>query len=625
MAIGSFGIVRLPPRATVAVEALGGGFGGCASAPSTAIVNALEEVVQRADSGDVVSLSFGSSSFGMEVDMKIGELSRRGVVVLASTGNEASDRILSPASSPGAISVGGLDLIGIDVKWRGVIAGTGSNGRAGEVDFYGPSEEVPAPRDNSTTAFGTSNGTSLACPLVAGLAYYQLATSNFGGIPTSMLRERVEELLRTDATIRQLDQIVVPHTPTRPLYGSSRLVPGARLDLSSTSSDVSGLWLVGRRTAGPLALRVPTAGSTSEPDVTRTQVVEQSSEVGSRCGAVAAGLDQVTLGCWSANVGGQLRLYAIDGEGVDSAARFEQALTLGSQYPLSVAVDHLDSATEPAETTAVRIAVVAGIEGSSEYGNPVFGSGRSVAVARRRVDQTWDLQLVSIGIPTSTYSLETISALACRTSGDCEAYALITRTRTGVYPDTDAVQLWRVQFNVDPFVAVAPATLVAERSEPGAFYSCHVPNWAYSLGLTPVGLSVDGADGPIRWSFAYVRRATGFWGAECGFDYRVRVATQPMASLDVDVGRRGEDWSGPFGALSRGAFSRTGLVLASVWDPTIRDFRSEFVSTIRTIHGRGSAAAPDGLRHIQHSLYGDDALGVFNWGADEWSVARIRP
>lgn len=622
MLVGTAGIVRLPPQQTVAVAALGSGSASCIAGTESQIVRGLLEVQRVAEAGDILSLSFGSNQVGMMLEMKVNELSELGLVVFAATGNALGQPVLSPASATGVLAVGGLDESGNDQLWVG-LPGQGSSGSPGEVDFYGPADEVPAPNDSSPFAIATTFGTSLATPLVAGLGYYQVVTSSLSGVTTADFRSRIAERLRATATIRTANQVVVPFTPTRPLFDSPEPVPNGALLLASTASDGSGTWLVGKRTSDASILRVPTGttASPTAPNLAATQVVFAGGE-NARCEAVAAGLENALVGCWSPALQGHLRSYRVDSQNDVTFAVEDGITTIGQHYPLAVAVDHLDGPTQISETTSVRTALQISLNGVNSIGNPVFGTQISLAVVRRGANQADTLVTVPLGLSGSAYSTNAALALNCHSNGDCDSYALLTRwDATGTV--TNAVEFWRLKFSREAHLPVGAPSLVAERVDSGQFYNCHVSGWAYSLGLRAVAISVDNADssqGNSRWSFVYNREATGFWGMSCGFDSSVRVATQ-ASGPDVAVGRRGESWSSP----SRGAFSRSSLVVSSVWDPGIHDFQTEFRSTIRTLHPRDRAPAVLNFRRVQHSLYGDDAIGLYSPDGEHWSIARVRP
>ncbi len=254
-----------------------------------------------------------------------------------------------------------------------------------------------------------------------------------------------------------------------------------------------------------------------------------------------------------------------------------------------------------------------------------------LVVARERNNGTWTTGPVVLGDLSIGYQSKVALALNCpfgdNLPTDCDAFALIARS------DGTAVQLWQLRFVSDPDTqAVLPTPiLVAERTAVGPFSTCFVPGWAWGDGLAVAGISVDNPTGMFgpptsRWSFAYNRLGTGYFtsasgSSQCGFDSTTYVVNSAAPRFDV-VGRRGEYWWG----FSWGAYSRTGLALTSVWNPDTGQLQSEVRSTIRTLHPRGSALlANQNTYVIQHSLYGDDAVGLSTTDGTTWSIQRVQP
>ncbi len=124
------------------------------------IVAGYDGVMYAASNGaDVINLSWGSlqrSSVGAEI---IGFAVEMGVVVVASAGNEGSERVVYPAAYPEVIAVGSIDL----------------DGRKSIFSNYGPSVDITAPGNviystvlNDT--YGLMGGTSMSAPVVSALA-----------------------------------------------------------------------------------------------------------------------------------------------------------------------------------------------------------------------------------------------------------------------------------------------------------------------------------------------------------------------------------------------------------------------------------------------------------------------
>lgn len=628
MLVGFAGTVRVVPRDTVHVAGLGQGGSGtgttCTQATEDQVIEALRVVAMAAEDKDILSLSFGSERFGMKLDMQVRQLVDRGIQVFAATGNERRLSLYPPASVPGAFAVGGIQNTGADDKYWDPDGEQGSNGEGPAVDFHGPAYQVEVPRDSSTQAMGQGKGTSLATPLVAGIAFYQILSSNLAGVSPPDLRDRVDAALRTTATVRPT-QIVVPFTPTSPVLAPVQSVPRQIL-LTAAANDDRSTWLAGyRTTAGSGALlRVPTGTATDPraPNASATNVV-WGGGANAQCRAVAASTNFAAAGCWSTLEQGRLRLYSVDSE---NNVQETAAIALDG-VPIAVAVDVEDPESTFAANARVRVALVQPLLSIGPTGNPSTTNEMKLGVARQDTNGTWVVGTVGLGSSPVGYLGQAALALNCPRGDngdlptDCDAFALIARA------NGSAVELWKLSFSSSLSQPVlGTPVLVAERVDTGPFSTCFIPGWAWSEGLSVVGLSVDnatntGSTQTSRWSFAYNRIGTGYFGTQCGFDSFARVANNSSPIFDV-TGPRGEAWS----QFSWGATSRTGLALTSIWDPATAQFSNGLRSTIRTLHPRGAAPIPNAnIRLLQHSSYGDDATALSSADGISWSIQRVQP
>jgi hypothetical protein len=97
----------------------------------------------------------------------------RGIVVVNAAGNEGFDAnhntLLAPADGDSVIAVGAADSVGVRVSFSSVGPTTDVPARI-KPDIAARGVLVRCARSTSTTAYGRSSGTSLACPLAAGVA-----------------------------------------------------------------------------------------------------------------------------------------------------------------------------------------------------------------------------------------------------------------------------------------------------------------------------------------------------------------------------------------------------------------------------------------------------------------------
>jgi len=124
------------------------------------VVSGFDAVLYAASNGaDVINLSWGSqqqSSVGAEI---IGFAAEMGAVIVASAGNEGSEKVFYPAAYPEVIAVGSIDL----------------TGEKSAFSNYGPTVDISAPGSiiYSTVfnnSYGLMSGTSMAAPAVSALA-----------------------------------------------------------------------------------------------------------------------------------------------------------------------------------------------------------------------------------------------------------------------------------------------------------------------------------------------------------------------------------------------------------------------------------------------------------------------
>ncbi|WP_436794493.1 S8 family serine peptidase [Actinospongicola halichondriae] len=127
------------------------------SGPLSSVAAAIR---YAADHGaDIVNLSLGAEGRSIAVDNAVAYAADRGLLVIASTGNDEAFLSNTPANSPRVIGVSATD----------------DNGDTAAFTTYGPDVDLAAPGVAiNTTANGggstTVNGTSFSAPMVAGVA-----------------------------------------------------------------------------------------------------------------------------------------------------------------------------------------------------------------------------------------------------------------------------------------------------------------------------------------------------------------------------------------------------------------------------------------------------------------------
>ncbi|KAF3762140.1 putative serine endopeptidase [Cryphonectria parasitica EP155] len=139
------------------------------------ILSGIEYVVDTIKAGNlsgkaVVNMSLGGSK-SQAINQAITAVRIAGAVPVVAAGNDHEDASNdSPASAPGAITVGAIDQTTDQRAWFSNFGQV--------VDVFAPGVNVESVGIQNTTATKTEDGTSMASPHVAGLAAYLMALHN---------------------------------------------------------------------------------------------------------------------------------------------------------------------------------------------------------------------------------------------------------------------------------------------------------------------------------------------------------------------------------------------------------------------------------------------------------------
>lgn len=119
------------------------------------VVNAINDAVSTGV--DIISISLGSDKYITELETAIANAVEAGIYVFASAGNSSFRKYEYPASFPGVISVGSVNL---DKQLSSF------NTKNELVDIFAPGEDYYLPSSQGPVSV---NGTSFSCPYAAGL------------------------------------------------------------------------------------------------------------------------------------------------------------------------------------------------------------------------------------------------------------------------------------------------------------------------------------------------------------------------------------------------------------------------------------------------------------------------
>lgn len=131
------------------------------SGSTSAVILGLDWISRNGRKPGVVNLSLGSS-YSQAVNDAVTSLTERGITVVVAAGNEATDACTkSPSSAESAITVGSSN----QYDRRSSFSNYG-----GCVNIYAPGEGIQSASASSDTSSVVMSGTSMASPIVAGVA-----------------------------------------------------------------------------------------------------------------------------------------------------------------------------------------------------------------------------------------------------------------------------------------------------------------------------------------------------------------------------------------------------------------------------------------------------------------------
>ncbi len=116
---------------------------------------------------NVISLSWGSYSYSQTIQNLINNAYNAGIIVVAAAGNDNSSILMYPASYNNVISVGATNSSDIKASFSNF---------GSKIDVMAPGQNIWSSMSSSTSDFDYLSGTSMACPLVAGLCGLMKAT-----------------------------------------------------------------------------------------------------------------------------------------------------------------------------------------------------------------------------------------------------------------------------------------------------------------------------------------------------------------------------------------------------------------------------------------------------------------
>ena len=129
---------------------------------------------------DIISMSFGGNGISVTGQLIIQTANNRGIVLIAAAGNNNENTLFYPAAWPEVFAVGSTNSL--DEK-------SGFSNYGTWVDVMAPGSSIYSLAAESDSSFTTMSGTSMACPLTAGLA--GLVLSHNPGLTNSAVKNLI--------------------------------------------------------------------------------------------------------------------------------------------------------------------------------------------------------------------------------------------------------------------------------------------------------------------------------------------------------------------------------------------------------------------------------------------------
>lgn len=486
MVVGRLGTSQQLTRELIIEPALGSGGVplSCDFAQGPEIISALQDVQARSLAGDVVNMSFGGTALSGMIEMDINALIDNGRIVVASAGNEAARVNYPPANVPGVLTVGGTQQD--DGEYSLTNFGP-------EVDLYAPASNVHIALDTTDSAEGQRDGTSLASPLVAGLAFHATLQST-ASTSRAYVNDIISEL--------RLGAISLPRASGR--TDALPFLHGRALELGSLGfTSVGGLGDAAASGFGLfIGLRSQTAADSSLVRVPLDIAgVPLPGEAPQRVRGGAANETcfalgprelnfpfEMLVGCWSPS-GSALVSYRDDGQ---------QGVTALS-LPATDVPYRIATFTSLSAGFEAQVILINGQAGGSAYPLP---TGRGIKLGT--IDGSGVLRTVDVPAPSGKFSFGYAVGIDCATASACDAYVLsVDYTPFAALPADviadDKVMLYKSTFNPSARILSQPVLMSSRSVLLRRPDSCPLPNVAWGYGT--LGVAVIGDAGAFKYVY----------------------------------------------------------------------------------------------------------------------------
>ena len=131
---------------------------------------------------DIISMSWGSRAQSFTGDALLSQAALNGIIMIAAAGNDNEENALSPASNANVMAIGATDEDDLKASFSNY---------GPDIDLMAPGKSIYNLFGGNDNDYGYSDGTSMACPIVAGAA--GLLLSEFPDISPQDLKNALKD------------------------------------------------------------------------------------------------------------------------------------------------------------------------------------------------------------------------------------------------------------------------------------------------------------------------------------------------------------------------------------------------------------------------------------------------
>jgi cell division septation protein DedD len=221
----------------------------------SAIIAGIEYVISRTDLRPaVMSMSLGVEGYDPNFDQAVKNAISQGIVVVAAAGNDNKDACtFYPASTTGVISVGSTSYTGTASPYTDIKSSFSNYGQC--VSIFAPGSNILSASISGNSLYEYQSGTSMAAPLVSGIASLYLAK-----FPQATPAQVKEAIVNQYSTLNAIFNISSTGSPNKLLYSNFNSI-ARDLTIYTTPSPTTPSPTTKAPTTGVPTTKAPTTAS----------------------------------------------------------------------------------------------------------------------------------------------------------------------------------------------------------------------------------------------------------------------------------------------------------------------------------------------------------------------------